>query len=415
MADSRALRVQYQDISVRLINPKRLKHLDWVLLLAVTALACVGWVVLYSASKSSSLEYFYRQMLYFAAGMGLAFLLACVDQRFLLSLAPAGYGLLVISLVAVLLFGSTAKGSERWLSLGFIRFQPSEFAKLGMVYFLAWYLDKLGPRIRKGYWFLFTFVLAGIPMALILKQPNLGTAACLGPITVGMLFVAGCRIRHLVILAVLGLAGLGFLVWEMRGFDPNVEQEPRTSFDLKHYQKKRIYAFLHPEADPRGSGWHTIQSVVTVGSGRLTGKGWMKGTQTRLNYLPEYHTDFIFSLLAEEFGFVGSLITLALYLAFLQLGLRVARDSVDTPGALLAAGVVALLAFHIFMNIGITVGLLPVTGLPLPFLSYGGSFYMTTMAGVGILLAVSAWSRLARATMAVVLTGIVAKPGRSVP
>ncbi|HPO30195.1 MAG TPA: rod shape-determining protein RodA [Candidatus Hydrogenedentes bacterium] len=415
MAGSRTLRVQYQDITVRLVNPRRLKHLDWALLLAVTALACVGWVVLYSASKSSSIEYFQRQVFYFAAGLGLALFLACVDQRFLLSLAPAGYVVLLSLLVAVLLFGSTAKGSERWLSLGFIRIQPSEFAKLGMVYFLAWYLDKLGPRIRKWYWFLITFALVGVPMALILKQPNLGTAACLGPITVAMLFVAGCRIRHLVALGMIGLAGLGFLVWEMADFDPNVEQSPRTFFDLKHYQKKRIYAFLHPEADPRGSGWHTIQSVVTVGSGRLTGKGWTRGTQTRLNYLPEYHTDFIFSLLAEEFGFVGALVTLALYLAFLQLGLRVARDSVDTPGSLLAAGVVAMLAFHVFMNIGITLGLLPVTGLPLPFLSYGGSFYMTTMAGVGILLGVSAWSRLARATMAVALTGIVAKPGGGGP
>ena len=415
MAGTGSLQVQYQDITVRLINPKRLKYLDWALLLAVAALACVGWVVLYSASKSSSLEYFQRQIFYFAAGLGLALFLACLDQRFLVSLAPVGYVLLIIALLGVLFFGSEAKGSERWLSLGFIRFQPSEFAKLGMVYFLAWYLNKLGPRIQKWYWFLFTFVLAGIPMVLILKQPNLGTAACLGPITVGMLFVAGCRVRHLLALALTGLAGLGFLAWEMAGFDPNVEQEPRTFFDLKHYQKKRIYAFLHPEADPQGSGWHTLQSVVTVGSGRLTGKGWMQGTQTRLNYLPEYHTDFIFSLLAEEFGFVGAVITLALYLAFLQLGLRVARDSVDMSGALLAAGVVAMLGFHIFTNIGITLGLLPVTGLPLPFLSYGGSFYMTTMAGVGVLLGVSAWSRLARATMAVALTGIVARPGNGKP
>ncbi|HNR33266.1 MAG TPA: FtsW/RodA/SpoVE family cell cycle protein, partial [Candidatus Hydrogenedentes bacterium] len=176
-------------------------------------------------------------------------------------------------------------------------------------------------------------------------------------------------------------------------FDPNLDAEARAAHDaaaefyeLKYYQKMRIYTFLNPEADPRGSAWQTIQSMITVGSGGLSGKGYLQGTQTRLNYLPEHHTDFIFSLYAEERGFLGVVVIAGVYLAFLLRGLQFARDCPEMHGTLLAAGVVTILAFHIFVNIAITVGSLPVTGIPLPFMSYGGSFYMTTMMCVGVLL-----------------------------
>jgi rod shape determining protein RodA len=225
-------------------------------------------------------------------------------------------------------------------------------------------------------------------MALILQQPNLGTAACLGPLTLAMLYVAGCRKWHLAVIILVGLSALPMLWWQMKDFDPETPTEARVFFELKHYQKMRIYTYLHPEYDPRGSGWHTMQSRITIGSGGLTGKGYMQGTQTRLKYLPEHHTDFIFSLLAEEFGFVGAAAVIALFVLLLLRGLSYAQESVDMMGALLATGVVVMLAFHIFVNIAITTGLLPVTGIPLPFLSYGGSFYMTTMAGIGVLLSV---------------------------
>lgn len=385
--------VQYQDVSVRVFDWRNLKRVDWLLTLAVIALAATGWVVLYSASRSSDILYFNRQITYFGIGVAVALALACTDYRFLVALAPVMYVAGVLLLLAVLFFGTMAKGSERWLVLGPFRLQPSETFKLVMVFFLAWYLSKLGPRIRKLRWFLLAFALTGVPMAMILKQPNLGTAACLAPLLLVMLFVAGCRVSHLVIVVLIGLSVIPMLWWQMRDFDPANPGEPRTSYELKHYQKMRIYAFLHPEYDPRGSGWHTLQSKITVGSGGLSGKGYLKGTQTRLNYLPEHHTDFIYSLLAEEFGFVGASAIVALFLLFLLRGLLFARDCPDMTGTLLAAGIVTVLAFHIFVNIAITIGLMPVTGIPLPFLSYGGSFYMTTMAGVGILLNVPARGR----------------------
>ncbi len=385
--------VQYQDVSVRVFDWRNLKRVDWLLTLAVLALAATGWVLLYSASRSSDILYFNRQIMYFGIGTAIALVLACTDYRFLVALAPLMYVVGVLLLLAVLFFGTVAKGSERWLVLGPLRLQPSETFKLIMVFSLTWYLAKLGLRIRKLHWFLLAFALTGVPMALILKQPNLGTAACLAPLVLVMLFVAGCRKSHLVVVVLMGLSVFPALWWQMRDFDPDTPREPGSAFELKHYQKMRVYAFLHPEYDPRGSGWHTLQSKITVGSGGLSGKGYMEGTQTRLNYLPEHHTDFIYSLLAEEFGFVGSVAVIALFLLFLLRGLLFARDCPDMTGTLLAAGIVTVLAFHIFVNIAITIGLMPVTGIPLPFLSYGGSFYMTTMAGVGILLNVPARGR----------------------
>ncbi len=387
------LDVQYQDITVRVFNWRNLKRVDWMLPLFVVALAAVGWVTMYSAARSSDITYFNRQIMYFFIGLAVTLVLVCIDYRFLVSLAPAMYLGGVLLLLAVLAVGTEAKGSERWLVLGPLRLQPSETMKIIMVYSLAWYLSRLGPRIRKLHWFLLTFLLAGLPMALILKQPNLGTAATMAPLLIVMLFVAGCRVWHLAVVILLGLSIVPVMWWQMHNFDPATPAEPRGFYELKHYQKMRVYAFLHPEYDPKGSGWHTMQSKITVGSGGMSGKGYMRGTQTRLNYLPEHHTDFIFSLYAEEQGFVGSVAVIALFLAFLLRGLLFARDCPDMTGTLLAAGIVTVLAFHIFVNIAITIGLMPVTGIPLPFLSFGGSFYITTMAGVGILLNVPARGR----------------------
>jgi rod shape determining protein RodA len=384
------LEVQYQDVSLRVFNWRNLLRVDWLLSLMVLLLATAGWITMYSASRSSDISYFNRQIMYFFLGLAVTVAIVCVDYRFLVGLGPLMYIGAVIMLLAVLAVGTVAKGSERWLVLGPFRLQPSETTKLVMIYALTWYFVKLGPRIRKLHWFLLTFLVAGLPMALILKQPNLGTAASLAPLVIVMLFVAGCRVWHLAAVVLIGLSIVPVMWWQMHDFDPDTPREPRGFYELKHYQKMRVYAFLNPEYDPRGSGWHTLQSKITVGSGGLTGKGYLEGTQTRLNYLPEHHTDFIFSLLAEEQGFVGSIIVIALFLVFLLRGLSFARDCPDMAGTLLAAGVVTILAFHVFVNIAITIGLMPVTGIPLPFLSFGGSFYLTTMAGVGVLLNVPA-------------------------
>ncbi|MCK5862187.1 MAG: rod shape-determining protein RodA [Candidatus Hydrogenedentes bacterium] len=380
--------MQHKNTSVTLVNFRNLLHIDlWLPLIAV-ALAIIGWFVMYSAARSTNILYFNRQILFFFIGIIALVFFVSLDYRFFVSMAPLSYFGAVILLLAVMFFGTVVKGSERWISLGSFRLQPSEFTKLVMVFTLTWYLTKIGDKIKKAHWFLLTFFITAIPMGLILKQPNLGTAASLGPLTLIMLYIAGCKKRHLAIIILLGLSLVPVLWWQMNNFDPKTPTQSRTFFELKHYQKMRVYTYLNPEYDPRGSGWHTLQSKITIGSGGLSGKGYMQGTQTRLNYLPEHHTDFIYSLLAEEFGFVGAIAVIALFLILLLRGLLFAYDSSDMAGTLLATGVITIFAFHIFVNIAITTGMLPVTGIPLPFLSYGGSFYLTTMAGIGILLSV---------------------------
>lgn len=375
-----------QDVTMRVVNFRNLLKIDWLLPILVVLLAVAGWLTMYSAVRSSDIVYFYKQIMFFGAGVAIVGFIVCVDYRFLVSLAPLMYIVALLLLVAVLAVGHEAKGSERWLRMGPIGIQPSEVAKIVMVYVLAWYFTTIGERIRKLHWFCLAFVIVGLPMALVLKQPNLGTAACMAPLLIVMLFVAGCRLWHLTAVILMGLMVVPLVWWQIKDFDPETPSVQKSSFDLKHYQKKRIYTFLHPEYDPLGTGWHTTQSKITVGSGGLKGKGYLQGTQTKLKYLPEHHTDFIFSLVGEERGFIGVAVVIGLYVAFLLRGLMFARDCPEMMGTLLATGIVTVLGFHIFVNIAITIGMMPVTGIPLPFLSYGGTFYMTTMACVGILL-----------------------------
>jgi len=401
--------IDVREASVRIFILRNLLRVDWMLPVFVVALAVVGFVTLYSATLESGSGLLVRQIAFFCFGSVLATVILCTDYRFTVALAPLFYIGAIGLLVWVLFMAEVRKGSERWIDLGLFLLQPSEVAKVALIYGLTWYLSKVGQRIRSLHWFLLTFVVAAVPMALILKQPNLGTAASLAPLTVVMLFVAGCRIRHLLALVLLGSTLLPYVWFEMRDFNPETEeylaanergkqvimdkmkadyQNNRAFYDLHWHQKMRIYTFLHPEADPRGSAWQPEQSKITVGSGGLKGKGFLKGEMTRLRYLPEHHTDFIFSTLAEERGFIGAAVVIGLFTAMLLRGLMFARDCPEMMGTLLASGVVTILAFHVFVNIGIAVGLLPVTGLPLPFLSYGGSFYMATMACVGVLLSV---------------------------
>jgi len=393
------------DYSIRVLNWHNLLRIDWLLAICVVALTAFGMSTLYSAGHSTAQPIFYNQMLAVAPGILLILFLVATDHRFLVSLAPLMYLGAVGLLVAVHFYGYEAKGSERWLDLGIVRVQPSEVAKLMMVYSLTWYLVTLGDRIRRIHWFGLTFVLAGVPIGLILAQPNLGTAASLIPLVMVMLFVAGCKLWHLGLVILAGLALVPVLWLEMKDFDPlakpfgaevgpDEKVNPESLLGLRDYQRTRIYSFLHPEFDPQGSGWHTYQSKITVGSGGLSGKGYMQGTQTRLNYLPEHHTDFIFSLLAEERGFIGVAVVLGLFAAFFFRGLMFARDCPELSGTLLATGIVSILFFHVFVNIAITVGLMPVTGIPLPFLSYGRSFFITTLLCVGVLLNVPMRNRV---------------------
>ena len=382
-----------REAHMRVLNWRNLLRIDLIMLIFVLALAFIGFLTLYSASRSTADDYYQKQVVFFFAGLVLTLLLICIDYRFLIWIAPAMFVVALGLLLAVEVAGSMAGGSERWLRYGPLNLQPSEITKVVMIYALTWYLTLLGKRIRKIWWFGLTFVIVGVPTLLILKQPNLGTAAAMGPLVMAMLYVAGARLWHLSVLVIAGISVVPFLWLQMFDFEPHLDKEARAAqdeaaqvYELKYYQKMRIYTFLHPEEDPAGSAWQTIQSMITVGSGGFSGKGYMQGTQTRLNYVPEHHTDFIFAQYAEERGFLGVAVVIGLYCALLLRGLQFARDCPEMHGTLLATGAVVILGFHVFVNIAITIGVLPVTGIPLPFLSYGGSFYLTTMMLVGILL-----------------------------
>lgn len=363
------------DGQIRIFNFRNLRRLDWQILVLILALAGAGILVHLSANRgvATGSPYYFKQLLFFVAGCGLATAIACIDYRFLISMAPVMYMAIIVLLVAVILVGVEVNGARRWLDIGFMRFQPSEQAKVAVIFTLAWYLGKIGSKIQKVPYFLLTFIIVAVPTLLIRAQPNLGTAATMAPIVFVMLLVAGCKRWHLVAIVLVGLACMPILWMQMN-----------------EYQKDRVRTFLNPEADPMEGGWHVTQSIITVGSGGMSGKGFQQGTQTYLSYLPEHRTDFIFSQLAEEFGFIGSTTVLVLFALMFLRALQFAKESLDMTGALLVSGVVALLAFHVFLNVAITIGMMPVTGLPLPFLSYGGTFYITTMMCMGILLSVRA-------------------------
>jgi rod shape determining protein RodA len=386
-----------EDAIMRAINFRNLRRIDWLLPIFVLVLAAIGWVTMYSASAHSDTTYYHKQIMFFFAGAAIAALLIAVDYRALVAVAPVFYVVAVLLLAAVLLVGTEVRGGRRWLDFGLFRVQPSELTKIIMIYFLAWYLNTLGTRIRKLHWFILAFVLTGIPMALILKQPNLSTAMTLGPLVIVMLFVGGCRLWHMGVIVLVAISIVPFAWFQIKDFNPSpieaeqalqreAHRENRKPYELHWHQKMRIYTFLHPDFSPRTGNWQAYQSNITVGSGGFRGKGFMNGTNTKLNYLPEHRTDFIFSHFAEERGFIGAVVVIGLYVAFLLRGLIFARDCPDMMGTLLATGVVTVLGFHTFSNIAITIGLMPVTGMPLPFLSYGGTFYLSTMACVGILL-----------------------------
>jgi len=360
------------DAKISVFNIRNLKRLDLVMALLVLALAIIGFAVLFSASRSADsggMPYWAKQVVFFGIGVTVALIILCIDNRFLVWIAPVLYCGAVVLLLAVIVLGKEAKGGQRWLEFGPFRLQPSEQTKLVVVFMLVWYLTTIKERIRKFPYLILGFIIVGIPAVLILKQPSLGTTLSLMPVSFVMFFVAGSRWWHLALLMIAGAIVAPFAYQH-----------------LEPYQQKRLISFMDSEEKISDANWQTVQSKITVGSGGLSGKGYGKGTQTALNYLPEHHTDFIFCVVAEEKGFIGAVVVIALFAAFLWRGLQLACDCTEMTGTLLAAGAVTILAFHVYVNIAITVGLMPVTGIPLPFLSYGGSFYLTTMMCVGVLL-----------------------------
>jgi rod shape determining protein RodA len=278
----------------------------------------------------------------------------------------------------VLVLGHTAMGAQRWINIGPFVFQPSEFAKLIIIVTLADFLAGREGKLRNLKELIPCFVFVGVPMVLILLQPDLGTSLVFIAVLFGMLFIAAGR--PLLVCGIFGAGLLGAIgmVWAHLKFG--------TWIPLHDYQLKRLIIFLDPWSDIQGAGYHVIQSQIAIGSSGFWGKGLMRGTQSFLEFLPIRHTDFIFSVLAEEFGFLGVLLLLTLFAVFLYRGVRIAAESRDLFGTLMAVGVVSMFAFHILVNIGMTVAIMPVTGLPLPLVSYGGSNMITNLAAIGVLL-----------------------------
>ncbi|HKV45006.1 MAG TPA: rod shape-determining protein RodA [bacterium] len=354
-------------------GPRRfLRHLDVPLLGAAVALMGFGLVMVYSSTHVSSLPFLFvrSQGLHLAVGVAVALVLLAVDYRVFASGARVLYVLNLLLLAAVLVAGRTSLGAQRWIPLGPLgQFQPSEMAKIVIVITLAKHMtDRPGPY--RSVWSLLPFLgHVALPMVLIFKQPDLGTALVYAAIFVGMLYAAGARRRDLAALggAVLVVAPI---FWHI----------------LKEYQRRRLLAFVHPSLDPLGSGYGIIQSKIAVGSGLVWGKGLFEGTQGVLRFVPEHHTDFIFSVIGEELGFVGAMLLLGLFLLFIWRGLHIAAVARDRFGGLVAVGIVSMVAFHVFVNVGMTVGIMPITGIPLPFISYGGSALMAMVWATAILL-----------------------------
>ncbi|MFZ5758691.1 MAG: rod shape-determining protein RodA [Thermodesulfobacteriota bacterium] len=353
-----------------------LQHFDWVIVLWLALIAAMCLMNLYSAvypEKPAGTPVYVKQLSYFIMGMGMILTIISFDYRHFMRWNSLLYCGICLLLLYADILGKTQMGAQRWINLGFFNLQPSEPAKLMLVITLATYYSR--QDTGKGFTLrelTAPILLTGVPFLLILKQPDLGTALMLGFIFVSLTLFVKLKWQTLSIL--LGVcASLIPIAWK---------------FILKPYQKQRIETFLNPEADPLSSGYHILQSKIAVGSGQAFGKGYLAGTQGHLDFLPERHTDFAFSIWAEEFGFVGSALFLAAYFFLILWGLNSAVSSRDKFGTLLCIGVVSLIFWQAFINLAMVMGMLPVVGMPLPLFSYGGSSLLTTMAGIGILISV---------------------------
>ena len=356
-----------------ILSKRLLRRTDLTLIAAAAAIVIMSLVIIGSATHvntPSEERYWFvqRQGISIVVDIALAVFLMNFDYKILQRYGNHFYVFNLILLILVMLVGQTALGAQRWIALGPISIQPSEFSKLIMIIALAAMMEKRG-KIQSladlapiaGYVF--------VPFLLVLKQPDLGTSLVFLAIFFGMIFVAGIRLRILFGIFGLGLAALPVL-WHF----------------LKDYQKMRIMVFMDPNVDPLGAGYHIIQSKIAIGSGLLFGKGLFGGTQSQLNFLPENHTDFIFSVVGEELGFVGCAVLLLLYLIVLWRGIKIAQNASDAFGRLLAVGITSMIAFHVLVNVGMTMGIMPVTGIPLPLMSYGVSSLTTNIMAIAILL-----------------------------
>ena len=344
---------------------------DWFLLFVALLLSAIGLIEIYSSTLNMEGNYFLRQLVWMGVGVAVLFVVASIDYHVLAEHIVLIYAGAVAVLVGVLLLGHAVGGSSSWFRIGSVGLQPSELAKLVVVLALARFLSERQQRYLTVPQILCATAICGLPVLLVAMQPDLGTALTFIPILAFGLFVRG--VRPVVLIS-------GFLIV--------ILLLPLTWSLLQDYQKDRIVTFLQPETDPLGRGYQVIQSKIAIGSGGFWGNGLFEGSQNQLGFLPTRHTDFIFSVVAEEMGFVGVSVTLVLLLALIFRSLSVALMPRDTLGLFVVVGVVGMFVFHILVNVGMVIGFMPITGIPLPFLSYGGSSVLTAFIGLGLIVSV---------------------------
>lgn len=348
-------------------------QIDWILMGSALVLALAGVAMIYSTEGVAHVAwgklFHFKQLLWIIFGFfGLLFTMS-MNWTTIVRCSYVLYGFNLACLLLVALIGKRGMGAQRWISLGPLSFQPSELMKIALILALAKYLSDRGEEIKRPSQALVPALLVLVPTLFVMKQPDLGTAIVLLLTALGMMLLFGFPLKYLLYSAATGLLAFPFLWGLLRG-----------------YQKQRILGFLHPQNDPLGSGYHIIQSQIAVGSGKLLGKGWMAASQSQLNFLPEHHTDFIFAVSAEQLGFLGCLLILLLYLLVLSRGFLIARQGRDLFSTLSAGGIVIMIFLQVVVNVGMVTGVMPVVGIPLPLMSYGGTSMFTTMISIGLLL-----------------------------
>lgn len=358
--------------------PAPLAEIPWIMLIPLTLLVLFGAAVLYSAAGGSMSPYAASHLLRFAIFLVMAFIISRLPRELVFNLAYPAYAAVLFLLMAVELIGAVGGGSQRWLELGFVRLQPSELMKPVIVLVLASFFHTLPPGML-GTWrsLLPPLAMMALPIVLVLLQPDLGTSLAIAFGGVVVMFLAGIPLRLFV-----GGGIAGLICAPIAYF-----------FVLQDYQRQRVLTFLDPESDPLGSGYHITQSKIAIGSGGITGKGFGQGSQSHLDYLPEPHTDFVFATMAEEWGLIGGLFVLLVFGIVLRWGLLVARRAPDRFSRLLAGGMTATIFFYVAINLMMVMGLAPVVGIPLPFMSHGGSSMLTNMICIGMLMLVDRWGR----------------------
>jgi len=361
------------------IDRRLIKNFDWVTLAVTVLISLIGILTIYSATRPLAAEghssFYIKQAVWLVLGLITLFFIVSFDYIWLSRFAMVFYVAGILLLIAVFITGRVGMGAQRWLSLGPLSFQPSEFFKLIYIIMLSHYLSLVKPPLDTFALFRTFFMIVFLPFILLIKQPDLGTGIIVIALFISLLFARGLQRKVTVLFVIIGLISLPFLgniFWH----------------GLKDYQKSRLVAFIEPEIDPTGIGYHLNQSKITVGSGKFFGKGYMQGTQGPFRFLPEKHTDFIFAVFAEEWGFFGSLMLLILYLILIVRGLDTVSKAKDDFGRLLALGITTMFFIYFFVNVGMTLGLMPVVGIPLPFMSYGGTALLSNMVAVGILISI---------------------------